>query len=85
MRHVLVLLRRGVVSGGTVSACEDRVSPAQGEGTRRLLRASRLRYGRIPPGLPNVLLLFKIFPATKFCMHQLFPQSVQRLHSLLVD
>lgn len=74
MRHVPVLLRRGVVSGGKVSACQDRVSPSEGEGTRRLLWTSHLRYGRILLDLTNELLLFKILPATKFYIHLLFPQ-----------
>lgn len=69
MHHLPVLLWRGVVSGGKVSACQDWVSPSEGEGTRRLLRASHLRYVSIPLGVSSGLLLFKIFLATKFYVH----------------
>jgi hypothetical protein len=72
MRHVPVLLRRGVVPGGKVSACQDRMSPPQGEGPRRLLRASHLRYGTISLGLPNELRLFKISPRNKILYTPIF-------------
>jgi hypothetical protein len=83
-----VLLRRGVVSGGKVSPCQDRVSPSQGEGTRRLLRASHLRYGRFSLGLSSEWLLFKSFSHqnSKYTYCFLKPgQSVQRLVCELDD